>query len=558
MGGHVMGDLDRLLLRRLVERLLAPWRRTDGPGVTLGVVLGRELVVHESAGMASLEFAVPIGPATTFRIASVSKQFTCAAILLLAADGRLSVEDDVRDHIPLPADLGHRVTIAHLMHNTSGIRDMLEIMRLGGVDLAQPCEPQDLLDGVCRQRGLNFVPGSRYLYSNSNFMLLGRIVEQVSGESLSEFLDRRIFAPLGMNATRHVERTTEVVANLATGYTPAPDGWARTQHNFPLHGEGGLVSSVADLALWHAHLGSPRVGGTALANALATMTPFNNGQPNTYARGLRIKLHRGVRTIGHDGLWPGYKTGFVRIPDHDAAVICISNDATSDPHDLAFQVVDALIEGRPGVRAMRPMPEIGRLAGRYLNRDNGATVDVAVDTDGRITACTHGVTFTTVPTDDGGLATSRGSADFTMWPVSDEILKVQRDAGVHETLHRVAPGSKLPSDLPGRYHNPDIAATWTIASSGSEMTLHVAGPLRATGPWPIEPIEGDFIRIVSPSNLFQAWLDVHIQRGGGGAITGLQVDGSRARNLLFCKVPDTDLEQLNTISADPVPVRQDS
>jgi hypothetical protein len=142
--------------------------------------------------------------------------------------------------------------------------------------------------------------------------------------------------------------------------------------------------------------------------------------------------------------------------------------------------------------------------------------------------------------------------------VSDDILKVQRDAGVHETLHRVAPGSKLPGDLPGRYRNPDVAATWTIASLGSEMELDVAGPLRAAGPWPIEPIEGDFIRIVSPSNLFQAWLDVRILRGRGDEITGLQVDGSRARNLLFCKVPDTDLEQLNTISADPVPVRQDS
>jgi hypothetical protein len=188
------------------------------------------------------------------------------------------------------------------------------------------------------------------------------------------------------------------------------------------------------------------------------------------------------------------------------------------------------------------MPETAGLAGRYLNRENGATVDVATDKDGRVTACTHGVIFTTVPTDDGGLATSRGSADFTMRLVSDDILEVQRDADVRETLHRVAPGSKLPSDLPGRYRNPDVAATWTIVSSGSGMTLHVAGPLRAAGPWPIEPVEGDFIRIVSQSSLFQGWLDVRILRGTGGAITGLQVDGSRVRNLLFGKVPDTDLE----------------
>jgi D-aminopeptidase len=533
-----MNDLDHLLLRRRVERLLAPWRCPDGPGVTLGVVLGRDLAVHESAGMASIELGVPIGQQTTFRIASVSKQFTSAAILLLAADGRLSIDDDVRHYIPALPDLRHRITLAHLMHNTSGIRDMLEIMRLGGVDLGQPCEPQDLLDGVCRQRGLNFIPGSRYLYSNSNFMLPGRIVEQVTGQSFRDFLDHRIFAPLGMNATRHVERTTEVVPNLATGYFPARrGGWTRSQHEFPLHGEGGLVSCVADLALWHAHFTSPRVGGSGLANGLATLMPFNNGRPNTYARGLRIKLHRGVSTIGHDGLWPGYKTSFVRIPDCDAAVICISNDATSDPHDLAFQALDAMIEGRPGVHAVPPMPATDRLPGRYLNRDTGATVDVAIDDVGRVTACTHGVAFTTIPAAEGALATSRGSADFTMRLTSEDTLEVERDAGVRERLHRVSGDAALPADLPGRYYNADMAATWSIGTDETGMRLHVAGPLRTAGPWEIEPIEGDCLRIVSATPLFRAWLDGRVLRDTGGRITGLHVDGGRVRNLLFAKEP---------------------
>lgn len=523
-----------MLLRR-VERLIRPWQLTNAPGVTVGVVIGGEIVVHASAGMANIEHSVPIGPETTFRIASISKQFTCAAILLLATEGRLSIEDDVRVHIAGLPDLGQRINIAHLMHNTSGIRDMLEIMRLGGMDLGQPCELDDLLDGVCRQRGLNFAPGSRYLYSNSNFMLLGRIVELVSGETLRSFLDRRIFAPLGMNATRHTERTTEVVPNLATGYFPAPGGWIRAQHNFPLHGEGGLVSSITDLALWHANFASPRVGGTALANALTTMTPFTNGAPNTYARGVRIKLHRGVRTIGHDGLWPGFKSSFVRIPDHDAAVICISNDATSDPHDLAFQAVDALIEGRPGVHAGPPMPDTKHLPGHYLNRDSGATVDVAIDRAGRVTASTHGVTFTTIPTKDGRFATSRGSADFTMRLMPDDTLDVERDAGMRETLHRVAAGSMLPPDLPGRYSSPEIAATWTIAAVGEDMTLRIAGPLRTAGPWEVEPIEGDFFRVITPMTLYRGWLDVRLLRDPSGAITGLRVDGGRARNLIFLR-----------------------
>jgi CubicO group peptidase (beta-lactamase class C family) len=504
--------------------------------VTIGVVQDAWLVVHESAGMASIEHAVPIGPRTTFRIASVSKQFTCAAVMLLVAERRLSLEDEVRRHIPALPDLGQRITLAHLMHNSSGIRDMLEIMRLGGLDLAHPCEAQDLLDGICRQRALNFPPGSRYLYSNSNFMLLGRIVEQVSGQSLRAFLDQRIFAPLGMNATRHVERPNEVVPHLATGYFRSSDGgWTRAQHGFPLGGEGGLVSCVTDLALWHANFASPRVGGTELANALMHMTPFNDGTPNFYMRGLRLTAHRGVRMVGHDGLWPGYKTSFLRIPDHDTAVICISNDATSDPHDLTLRVVDALIEDKVGVHAAPPMPPVEGLPGRYLDRDTGATVDVSIDKAGHLTACEHGVAFSLIPTRDGRLTTSRGSGDFTLRQVSADAVEVERDAGVRETLHRLIGDAQLPADVPGRYYNPDMAATWTISAQDEGMVLHVAGPLRMAGSWAVEPIEGDFIRIVTPTPLYRAWLDARVLRGPSGRITGLHADGGRVRNVVFAR-----------------------
>jgi CubicO group peptidase (beta-lactamase class C family) len=528
--------LDHLLLQRRAERLLAPWCQSEGPGVTLGIVRGDQLVVHESVGMSSIEHGVPIGPRTTFRIASVSKQFTCAAILLLAAEGRLSVDDDVRHHIPALPDLGHRITLAHLMHNTSGIRDMLEIMRFGGLDLAHPCEPRDLLDAVYRQRALNFEPGARYLYSNSNFMLLGRVVELVSGQSLSEFLDQRIFVPLGMNATRHVERPAEVVPHLATGYFPGHEGgWVRAQHGFPLGGEGGLVSCVTDLALWHANFASPRVGGTALADALTQLTRFNNGLSNSYARGLRIEAHRGIRIVGHDGLWPGYKSSFLRIPDHDAAVICISNDATSDPHDLALRAADALIEGRPGVHPVPSMPRMQQLPGRYLHRETGATVDISIDRAGALTACTNGVAFSLVPTEDSGLATSRGSGDFTVRQPSVGTITVERDAGVRETLHRLSGEARLPADLPGRYSSPDMAATWTVSPRDGGMALHVLGPLRAAGPWEIEPIEGDFIRIISPTPLFRSWLDVRVLRDANERITGLHVDGGRVRGVVFAR-----------------------
>ena len=176
--------------------------------------------------MASIELGVPIGPQTTFRIASVSKQFTCAAILLLAAEGRLSIDDDVRRYLPALPDLGHRITLAHLMHNTSGIRDMLEIMRLGGVDLGQPCaaggpagwrlpatraEFRAWLALSLQQLQLH----AARPYRRAGQRLTVRAISSTAASSL----------PLGMNATRHVERTTEVVANLATGYFPARRWW---------------------------------------------------------------------------------------------------------------------------------------------------------------------------------------------------------------------------------------------------------------------------------------------------------------------------------------------
>jgi CubicO group peptidase (beta-lactamase class C family) len=151
-----LGKLDVLQLTRRVERLVQRWNRTDSPGIAVGVVRDGELIAQHQVGMASLELGVRVGPDTAFRVASVSKQFTCAAVLMLAAEGRLDAQDGVRQHIPELPDYGARLTVAHLMHNTSGIRDMLTLMRLGGADLDQPCRREDLLEAIFRQRSLNF------------------------------------------------------------------------------------------------------------------------------------------------------------------------------------------------------------------------------------------------------------------------------------------------------------------------------------------------------------------------------------------------------------------
>ncbi|MXP63496.1 serine hydrolase [Roseomonas sp. M0104] len=532
-------DLDLTLIDRRVERLLAPYAGKAAPGMTIGVVRGGELVVHRSAGLASIEHGVPIGPATTFRIASVSKQFTCAAILMLAREGKIDIEANARTYLPELPDTGAVVTVAHLMHNVSGIRDMLEIMRQGGADLGVPVRPEDLLEGVCRQRGLNFAPGTRYLYSNSNFMLLGRIAERVSGQPLAAFLEQRIFAPLGMNATRMTESVHLAVPNLATGYFPAAEGFMRAPHAFPLHGEGGLVSSVQDLALWDRNLTTGRVGGDWLATELTRPAPFPDGAPNIYARGLILRPYRGVETVSHGGLWPGYKTEFLRVPSRGVTVIAIANHGGLNPNLLAHRALDAVLEGLPGIHplpALPPKRELEKLAGRYFDEESASTVDIGLTPEGVPTFATNGMVVEAEGLADGRLTSPRSSSLFTVRPLGPDRIEVEQDAGHRRIWRRVAGGAALPEGLAATYFSEEMAARWTIAPEGDRLRCRVAGPVTHGGPWDVEGIEGDILRIHVPGTLYQAWLDARVLRAADGAITGLLVNGGRARQVRYRRV----------------------
>ncbi len=500
-----MTGLARLALDRGVQRLLDGLHGGPGqPGGAVGVVQDGGLAVHRCAGLASLELGVPIGPDTTFRVASVTKQFTCAAVLMLADEGRLRLEDDVREHLPefpdMSASGGAPVTVAHLLHNTSGIRDMLGIMRLGGADLGQPVRAEELMAGILRQRTLNFAPGSRFLYSNSNFLLLGRIAERASGEPLPAFLDRRIFAPAGMTRTRLVEQVGTVVPGLATGYFRRDGAWMRAPHAFPLHGEGGLVSNVEDLALWSRWLDAH----PDLAGALSTQSPFANRTANLYARGQVVRGYRGVRTVGHGGLWPGYRTEFLRVPEQGVTVIAIANRLDADPLLLAHRVLDLLLDARPGAApALRPAdPSVTQpLAGRWLDPASRATLDIAVTPEGVASFATHGLPFEPSTLPDGRLGTVRGMYSFALRPVDADTVEVELDAGHVATFLRVPPGAALPDGLPGRYRSEDVDADWTIDADGDGLQVLARGPVTRGGPWRIEPVQGDVVRVPMPDLL---------------------------------------------------------
>lgn len=514
-----MRDLDLLRLERRVGLMLAPL--AEQPGATIGVTRDGVLLLRRSVGLASMELHIPLGVASCFRIASVSKQFTCAAILLLERDGLLSLGDPVRRHLPeLPESLAS-ITLDHLMRNSSGLRDMLELHRLGGADLGTQVNAAELDAAIGRQTTLNFAPGSRFLYSNSGFWLLGRVIERISGQSLSEFLETRIFLPLGMTRTRHTPDLTRPVRGLVTGYLPdGAGGFTAARHGFPLGGEGGLVSCVEDLALWARSLSIGGLGGE-IETRLEAISPFSNGTSNAYALGLEVEEWRGLRLVSHGGLWPGYKTAFLRIPEKRLTVIVLANNAALDPHHMALQVLEAALGNDP---ALLPEPaplDHGMMTGTWLSEADGLSLDVTADGTARM----HGVPFALIPTADHRMKARRGAFPFQASLPAGDTMEVEFDAGHRALFRRAAPVT--PPAMDGVWHCAELAAEWRIEGG----VMQALGPVRRGPPSPITALGPRHLRIAMPSALFQGWADAVLAEDG----RSLTVNASRARGLTFTR-----------------------
>lgn len=237
-----------------VDRIFARWNHTDSPSCALGVSRNGTPVYTRGYGMANLEYDLAISPASVFHLASVSKQFTALAVLLLAQGGKLTLDDDVRRYVPELPDYGHRITLRHLLTHTSGLRDEWDLLALarGHFDEELITE-SDVLDVVTRQRALNFVPGAEYLYSNTGFTLAGLVVRRVSGQSLRDFAEARIFAPLGMRRTHFHDDHTMVVKNRTSAYEPGPPGAWKVQR-------AAIRHLRSDESPFHRRR-SPRLGG---------------------------------------------------------------------------------------------------------------------------------------------------------------------------------------------------------------------------------------------------------------------------------------------------------
>jgi len=339
-------------MQNKIDAIFADVNRSDSPGCAMGIVQDGELIYTQGYGMANLECEMPIDSASIFHVASVSKQFTCMAILLLLQDGKLKLDDDVRRYIPELPDYGDVITIRHLAHHISGLRDQWELLRYAGWREDDVKTNDDVLYLAARQRGVNFRPGEEYLYCNTGYTLMAIIVERLSGQLFRAFTTERIFKPSGMARTHFHDFHGELVVGRTSAYQKRQEGGYQVSiPMFDTVGATSLFTTVEDLARW-AHNFETGVVGSDVLDVMHKQGVLNSGEQIGYALGQSVETYRGLKQVQHSGSDAGYRSHFVRFPEQNAAMIVLSNLNTSNPGGRVRQMMDVYFEG-----ILEPLPK---------------------------------------------------------------------------------------------------------------------------------------------------------------------------------------------------------
>lgn len=507
---------------------------STSPGCAVGISLDGRSVYERAYGLADLEHAIPNTPDTIFESGSVAKQFTAAAVVQLALDGKLGLDDEVRTYVPELPDYGAPLTIRHLLNHTGGVRDWGAVLALTGSGRGDRVVTQELaLDVIVHQRALDFTPGAEYSYSNSGYTLLSTIVERVSGQSLPAFTEARFFQPLEMTHSSWRDDYRTVVPGRAQAYSGQGSGpWRLNMPIMNVYGNGGMLTTVGDWLRWNAMLDS-RSLGAELVEALETTGVLNDGRPITYALGLTVNTYKGQRQVAHGGSTAGYQTYLARYPDLKLSVAVMCNVGSGAPAVLAHQLVDAVAGPFPepstpeperitlGAEALRPHASLWRHDKTHM------PIETVVQ-DGSLRVAGGPVLR---PLRDGSFQAGQGATRWRFEPGSNGGPAVAIVTTVSDIDRYVAETawSPTPVDLEafaGEWHSDEADATLSVVVDGAQAFL-VQRPVTRR---PLEPVFADHFTIGNNAGNVM-WFT----RDAAGQVTTLHVGAGRMRDMPFAR-----------------------
>lgn len=328
-----------------IDRLFQKWNTASSPGCTVGIVMNDQLIFSKGYGMANLEYGIPNTPQTIYHMASVSKQFTAYSIVLLAKQGKLSLDDDIHKYLPWFPDLKEKITIRNLLNHTSGIRDQWQLLAIGGTRLDDVITQEQIIKVLSKQQALNFKPGEKYAYSNSGFTMLAEIVKAVSGQTLRQFSDSAIFKPLGMDHTHFHDNYTEIEKNRAYSYDRIDSAhFANNVLSYSNDGATSLFTNIPDMSKWVMNFYDSKAGNQTTINELTRNGILNNGEKISYAKGIVTDTYQGWREFTHSGSDAGFRTNISVFPDLKMGIMVFSNLGDLNPVARTHQVADLFLK----------------------------------------------------------------------------------------------------------------------------------------------------------------------------------------------------------------------
>ncbi len=526
-----------------VDKLFSQWDKPGSPGCALAIVQDGRIIYKKGYGLANLENDVPITPESVFYIGSVSKQFVSFCIALLVQEGKLSLDDDIREYVPEMPDYGTPITVRHLIHHTSGLRDYLELEGIAGIPMGRYHE-QDVIELLARQKELNFQPGEQYLYSNSGYFLLAVIVKKASGKSLRRYAEEKIFKPLGMKNSHFHDDYRRLIKNRASGYFPAgKEKFRNFITTFDCVGSGGLYTSVEDIYLWDQNFYHHKVGGQEVFDLMHTPGTLNSGKRIDYAFGLSVGDYRGLKTVSHGGALGGYRSAILRFPEQRFSVICLFNLSLVVPMGLARKVADIFLDGQfrdKPESEVKPAdkPQFIKLSERKLKEKVGAYID-------RKTINVRNVLF-----ENGRLVLKSSGRKFSLAAVSEsEFFLVDTPYEVTIKFEKQGKGKPMllhiyeeddppvtceafePIDLSieqlkvfeGDYHSEELQVSFRIALEKGKLRFSHKNV-------PVFPL-----RLVVQDKFTCGRYKIHFTRDDEKEIAGFRLDAGRVKNLRFVK-----------------------
>lgn len=538
-------------LTETVDNLFQEWDRIDTPGCALGIIKDGKLIYARGYGASNLEYSIPITSKTVFRIGSTSKQFTAMCIALLAEQGKISLEDDIRKFLPEMQEYQKPITFRHLIHHTSGVRDYLTLIySVAGLRDDDFLTEEEVYDILTKQRELNFTPGDEFLYSNSGYFLLSVIVKRISGKSLREFADEHIFEPLGMTDTHFHDDHTTIVKNRASGYSPQNEGGFRiNMTTLDMVGDGGVFTTVEDLYKWDQNFYDNKLGGKGREFIKQILNPgtLNNGEKLDYAFGLLIGDYKGLKIISHGGSFVGFRAEMIRFPVQKFSVILLANLSSIRPWNLARLVADIYLadqfaeeETEVGVASggrtnfiQLSEEKLKEKTGTFRNPVTGRIWKVLFQDEKLFVKTQGGLQFQIVPTGEREFSSLNTPVEFKLtFEGSNKVrlLQVRREERkpeTYEVIEVLSPTLAQLQEYVGDYFSEEVQVTYKVVIEDGKLFLRHANRHRDYPEDPLEPTLKDMFVVAS--------FALNFSRNEKSEVTAFILNAGRVKNIRFIK-----------------------